>query len=202
MGKRCGEENDSKSSVIPDEYWTPLSPLKTVKFYKACIKHDEGYETCGKSKRESDEQFLKDLVDECSNTYDGLLEDPARISCNKAALIYYGVVSVCGEGAYKKAQEKACSGKTTSAPKNLSSSDIMESGHFLDADVEFFKDGDAFVHVSFNERHLIVTGVPRLIALAIASYIAKSKTFLIAWQDRQAGGPDHDKAEFVHLVLM
>lgn len=78
---------------------------------------------------------------------------------------------------------------------------VLESAKFTDSDVEFFKDGGAFVHLAFNDKSLIITGVPVHLGLGIANHTANGKLFEITWQNRQVGGPSHDKAEFVKLIL-
>ena len=75
-------------------------------FKSACGEHDNCYATCGSSKTKCDDDFLRNMLEECStltpNSY-------WRNHCEGMAYFYYrGVISIFGKWAYDDAQKKAC----------------------------------------------------------------------------------------------
>ena len=94
----CGP--DGKDYLVPDNP-NVLFPCAT--FYDACKQHDIGYSTCGKSKSDTDEQFLAAMLGACDC-------EPVvvRGGCKENALLYYAAVKHGGGGAYDAAQQDAC----------------------------------------------------------------------------------------------
>ena len=112
-GKNCGDVDSPKRSLfIPDEWYPPISaPLglrfDAAKFYKACIKHDNCYDTYGVIRRDCDRKFRKDLLEECARAFNTIWASAARDSCNIAAEVYYEAVVAWGDEAFEIAQRKA-----------------------------------------------------------------------------------------------
>ncbi|MFM1945026.1 MAG: hypothetical protein RI897_4008, partial [Verrucomicrobiota bacterium] len=95
----CGP--DGWDYVVPDNPNGLLFPCAT--FYDACRTHDIGYNTCGKPQRETDDQFLQDMLRAC-DCLDGLKRD----ECRALAVLYHRAVTGGGEDAYNDAQAQAC----------------------------------------------------------------------------------------------
>jgi hypothetical protein len=88
----------------------PNSPLGIANFTSACDGHDRGYGTCNRPKKDTDDQFLRDMQSTCISTYGGggLFGAVAMVQCFKAAQTYHDAVSKLGEAAFKAGQEAAC----------------------------------------------------------------------------------------------
>jgi hypothetical protein len=121
-GQHCGAENDWRSQLVPD-YWPPRPVrhiksldgklLKPVRFYKACKRHDDCYDTYGKPRKSCDEKFYEDMKTQCCKVYGKFWELPQKKVCEAAAFGYYQAVVKNGEPAYLSAQKAAaCQEKT------------------------------------------------------------------------------------------
>jgi hypothetical protein len=95
----CGP--DGWDYLVPDNPNGLLFPCAS--FFSACKAHDIGYNTCGKPKQETDDQFLADMLAACQ-CLDGL----KRSECTTLAVLYHRGVTSGGEGAFGDAQDKAC----------------------------------------------------------------------------------------------
>ncbi|MFM7103284.1 MAG: hypothetical protein ACKO3N_19205, partial [Verrucomicrobiota bacterium] len=95
----CGP--DGWDYLVPDNP-NFLSPACAT-FYDACRAHDIGYNTCGRPKQTTDDQFLADMLAACQ-----CLSGWRRTECELNARIYHKGVSSGGEGAWGDAQDKAC----------------------------------------------------------------------------------------------
>ncbi|MCC6234417.1 MAG: Ig-like domain-containing protein [Verrucomicrobiales bacterium] len=120
-GPGAGAENcRQKPDFVPDDpanyngcgpdgadYLVPDNPnglaFPCASFFEACKAHDIGYNTCGKPKQETDDNFLTGMLAAC----DCLIE-PFRSSCQLNAVLYHRAVTGGGGGAYGDAQDKAC----------------------------------------------------------------------------------------------
>ena len=107
--KRCGSGGFLTLCTVPDEWVSPLSIAsgKSAKFYRACKKHDDCYDTYGASRAKCDRAFQGDLEDECDRGFNTVILQPARGGCYVAAKGYYEAVAGAGAGAFSKAQESA-----------------------------------------------------------------------------------------------
>jgi len=85
--------------IIPDNWFGWYN------FERACVVHDKCYATCGKTRAECDDEFLRDMLEICArltpNSY-------WKNHCEGMVYIYYKAVKSFGQGAYDKAQKKAC----------------------------------------------------------------------------------------------
>jgi hypothetical protein len=86
----CG----TKDTKVPDK------PLGND-FKSSCDNHDKCYSTQGKSKKECDTNFKKEMSDVCKEKK-GL----DRVGCEVSKFIYHTGVKLGGNGAYDKAQGK------------------------------------------------------------------------------------------------
>jgi hypothetical protein len=127
MGKNCGEEGSWKSGLVPDEFWSPGS-VDSAKFYRACIEHDDCYETLGSSKADCDEAFRKRLLVECDRAYNGILEKGFIPPCYAAAQIYYEAVERAGGDAFRAAQKKA---KSAYELERCADRLVFDASHYL-----------------------------------------------------------------------
>ncbi len=107
MGKHCGAEGSWKSKFIPDEFKVPGSGA-SAKFYRACDKHDDCYDTLGASKDDCDNGLHANLRKECKIAYKGL-NKVFLPACYTAAFTFYEAVHLSPDSkeAYKKAQDAA-----------------------------------------------------------------------------------------------
>ena len=115
-GQHCGAENDWRSHLVPD-YWPPRPVrhiksldsklLKPVGFYNACKRHDDCYDTYGRSRSSCDKKFYKDMKKQCQKVYDAFWDLPQRKACEGAAYGYYQAVVKNGRPAYLSAQKSA-----------------------------------------------------------------------------------------------
>ncbi|MBK6982963.1 MAG: hypothetical protein IPH30_16635 [Betaproteobacteria bacterium] len=78
-------------------------------FEPACQNHDRCYEMCGASKAKCDNDFLRDMLNECGRIpwAIAIFGGQAR-TCKNAAMSYNGAVVVGGGQAFRDAKEKAC----------------------------------------------------------------------------------------------
>jgi RHS repeat-associated protein len=74
-------------------------------FTQACQNHDDCYSTCGKSKRECDNQFQRDMLAVC-DLYRYFPQDYEK--CSHYAMLYYLAVHDLGNHSYKMAQARVC----------------------------------------------------------------------------------------------
>lgn len=88
----------------------PNSPLGIANFTSACNGHDVGYGICNRPKKDTDDQFLTDMVQTCVSSYGGggVFGSIAAVACFKAALTYHDAVANLGGAAYQAGQEAAC----------------------------------------------------------------------------------------------
>ena len=89
-GQGCGDKDIDE---IVSDAWGDAN------FYPACQKHDQCYETCGKTKGYCDDAFHDDLKNECRSL------DVGETPCLTVAKSYYLGVSKGGNTAWKEAQE-------------------------------------------------------------------------------------------------
>jgi len=107
----CGAEGGTKF---------PGTFLGLVDFTPCCNEHDKGYGTCGKSKTETDREFLRCMTGKCLI----LFFSPVLYGgCQTMALVYYGAVAIKGGEAYEAAQDgycrwKQCCIRSDSAPSS------------------------------------------------------------------------------------
>ncbi|MGZ8899332.1 MAG: Ig-like domain-containing protein [Limisphaerales bacterium] len=113
-GRNCRQNPDFQpdnpanyNGCGPDgwDYLVPDNPNgNCASFFPACRNHDIGYNTCGKPQKETDDQFLLDMIAACGCITD--LVDYAE--CLLLATAYHAAVSSGGEDAWGVAQGKAC----------------------------------------------------------------------------------------------
>lgn len=111
---RCGAEGDWRSNLIPD-IWPPPQTrrhlqsryvtVRNVPVYKACIAHDQCYDTPGADRGECDRRFHQDMKAECDRVYPGLKDLPLRQACHGAAYGYFQAVDRYGRAAFQAAQK-------------------------------------------------------------------------------------------------
>ena len=89
--------NDNGCSIVPDD---PIG----FDFLHSCQRHDFGYRNykiqgrCSEDERgKIDENFKKDMLNECDEEYGGILESLDRIACRGAANVYFRGVRAVGE---------------------------------------------------------------------------------------------------------
>lgn len=105
----------------PNDHWNGCGPdgydylVPDFEFGEACKQHDIGYSTCNKSKAETDNEFLQNMLAACS----GILNPIDRAECIARAHLYYQAVSKGGNGAYQAAQQEACDCYTPPPPPSL-----------------------------------------------------------------------------------
>lgn len=95
----CGP--DGWDYLVPDNPNGLLNPCAS--FFEACKAHDIGYNTCGKSKQETDNQFLQGMLSACN-----CLSVLSRADCIAKAVLYHRAVTSGGADAFSDAQKKAC----------------------------------------------------------------------------------------------
>jgi len=103
----CGPEGGVFGSGINA---VPNSPFYVANFEPACNGHDVGYSSCNRPKEVTDQQFLNDMNNICSNTYpsSGMFDTITMVQCMYTAATFYKAVSAGGEDAYKSGQAGAC----------------------------------------------------------------------------------------------
>lgn len=95
----CGP--DGFDYLVPDNPNGLLNPCAS--FFDACKAHDIGYNTCGRPKQQTDDQFLQDMLAACE-----CLVGLARLECRAKAVLYHRAVTGGGEDAFDAAQKQAC----------------------------------------------------------------------------------------------
>jgi len=90
LGKGCGDKDTDE--IVPDEWGD-------ADFYLACQKHDDCYDTCGKTQKFCDDAFSRNLKQECHSL------DLGETPCLKLAKVYHWAVTKKGDEAWKEAQE-------------------------------------------------------------------------------------------------
>lgn len=78
--------------------------IPCASFKPACDAHDAGYYTCGRSKKDVDDQFLRDLLAAC----DCITDPRQRFECQLNAELYYDLVANFGDSAYEDGQSEGC----------------------------------------------------------------------------------------------
>ena len=84
-----------------NEPFVPDNPFG-FQFSNCCAGHDNCYETCGREKKDCDDEFKKCMVDACHQVTHKL----SRGSCVHKAQLYHDAVKNHGQDAYDKAQKK------------------------------------------------------------------------------------------------
>lgn len=103
----CGGSNLTK--YVPDRYWSVnvlLALDSRIDLRLACFRHDGCYGTCGKQKHECDEQFRRNLVQECRSHGGAVHRD-----CLTVADAYHSAVSLFGSDFYAQGQARACAAR-------------------------------------------------------------------------------------------
>ena len=96
----CGPGDTPIGALVPNN----PNFIACATFRDACNQHDIGYSTCNKPKKETDSEFLQNMLAAC----DCISDPDQRASCEDNANLYYLAVSNFGDGAYNDAQGEAC----------------------------------------------------------------------------------------------
>jgi hypothetical protein len=122
-GKWCGARSQKwQSLVIPDSFnASALSLLQVIPpvcfsvnigssapFYKSCEEHDKCYWILGVNRGTCDDNFRRNLVDECESTYKTFIDSGARNCCKAVAEgLYAPAVRSMGQDSYESGQAEA-----------------------------------------------------------------------------------------------
>ena len=72
-----------------------------------CARHDECYDTLGKTKEECDNAFKSGMRDSCKRAYNSVFHAVQKKGCLEIANTYHSAVNRLGGDAYRDAQKKA-----------------------------------------------------------------------------------------------